>query len=135
MKPHDNESPRRTTYTYSLAGRINAPVGAEGPASPARDADADSEQPGSDGTSAAGSSSDEARLVQIVQRSGGPNVYYYEFPDRPARVKVEHDREKRVIRVIERDGRTAVFREQPVRFLIVEPDPQTGEMSWGKRSR
>jgi hypothetical protein len=130
LDPHDHESPRRAIFTCSAAGRINAPVGAEGPAGPACDASADPDQPRPEGAPAAGSSSDEARLVQIVQRPRGPNVYYYQFPERPARVKVEHDPEKRVIRVIGPEGPPAVFRDQPVRFLVVEPNPQTGEISW-----
>ena len=36
--------------------------------------------------------------------------------------------EKHVFRVAEPDGKTAVFRDEPVRFLVVARDPQTGEM-------
>jgi hypothetical protein len=40
----------------------------------------------------------------------------------------EHDKEKHVFRLSDAHGNTACFRDRPARYLIVEPDPQTGGM-------
>jgi hypothetical protein len=51
--------------------------------------------------------------------------YTYQVPERPAaraRVEVEHNREKRVFIVTDPGGKPAYFRDQPARFLVVEPD-------------
>jgi hypothetical protein len=42
--------------------------------------------------------------------------------------KVDHDREKKLFQITGPDGKTEYFRDSPVRFLVVEPDPGTGEM-------
>jgi hypothetical protein len=39
----------------------------------------------------------------------------------------DHDRDKRLFRVTEPDGTTVDFHDRAVRFLVVEPDPETGE--------
>src|SRR5262245_23994754 len=39
----------------------------------------------------------------------------------------EHDREKGIVRITWPDGEVEVFRDKPVRYLVVEPDPETGE--------
>src|SRR5262245_39851492 len=41
--------------------------------------------------------------------------------------RTEHDREQGIFRLTGPDGQTECFRSQPARFLVVEPDPQTGE--------
>jgi hypothetical protein len=69
---------------------------------------------------------DEPRMVRIVEY-GDEARYVYEFPERSSRVNVEHDLAKRVFRIMESNGRTAVFRDEPVRFLVVARSPQTGE--------
>ena len=47
----------------------------------------------------------------------------------------EHDEAKRVFRVTEPDGKVIEFHDRAQRFLVVAPDPQTGELSpvpsWG----
>jgi hypothetical protein len=47
----------------------------------------------------------------------------------------EHDEAKRVFRVTEPDGKVIQFHDRAQRFLVVAPDPQTGELapviSWG----
>src|SRR5262245_55428366 len=45
-----------------------------------------------------------------------------------ARFQFEHDREKGIVRIRWPDGEVEVFRDKPVRYLVVEPDPATGEM-------
>jgi hypothetical protein len=42
--------------------------------------------------------------------------------------RIEHDRKKKLYRFTDQDGKTDVFRDEPVRFLIVEPDRETGEL-------
>src|SRR5262249_23179249 len=44
------------------------------------------------------------------------------------KVAVEHDLEKRVYRLTGPDGKTEVFRDDVRRFLVVEPDRETGRM-------
>ena len=68
----------------------------------------------------------EARLVSVTETGGGTR-YVYAFPERPPRVNVEHDREKRVFRVAQPDGTTDVFRDEPIRFLVATRNPQTSE--------
>ena len=46
----------------------------------------------------------------------------------PAPFDWEHDREKGIFRITWPDGQVEVFRDKPVRHLVVEPDAQTGEM-------
>jgi hypothetical protein len=46
----------------------------------------------------------------------------------PPRYSFEHDRENGVYRVKWSDGEVEVFRDKPVRHLVVEPDRQTGEL-------
>jgi hypothetical protein len=40
----------------------------------------------------------------------------------------EHDKEKRVFRLTDAQGNTECFRDKATRYLIVEPDPETGGM-------
>jgi hypothetical protein len=42
--------------------------------------------------------------------------------------RMEHDREKRLYRITDHDGKTELFRDEPVRFLVVEPDRETGDL-------
>ena len=50
--------------------------------------------------------------------SEGPEDSEYTF---------EHDKEKGVFRLRWSDGEVEVFRDKPVRHLVLEPDPETGE--------
>jgi hypothetical protein len=40
----------------------------------------------------------------------------------------EHDAEKGIFRLTWANGEVEVFRDRPVRYLVVEPDPRTGQM-------
>jgi hypothetical protein len=40
----------------------------------------------------------------------------------------ERDEKKRVFRITAPDGQTTEFHDRAVRFLVVEPDPTTGEL-------
>jgi hypothetical protein len=52
---------------------------------------------------------------------------YLVEPDTPALV-FEHDKRNRLFILTWPDGRTETFRDNPAGHLLVEPDPQTGEM-------
>jgi hypothetical protein len=62
-------------------------------------------------------------------RSDEPNtvITTYRYRCVGPKVAVEHDREKRVFRLTA-DGKTEVFRDNATRYLVVEPDPVTGEI-------
>ena len=45
------------------------------------------------------------------------------------RLRLDHDEGNGIFLVTEPDGETAVFRDQPVQFLVVEPDPESGAMT------
>jgi YD repeat-containing protein len=93
--------PRVTTYTYDASGRMLA-MSAPDPRS------VEGRQP--------------FHLVQAGEagwlRPGEENP--------PPRI--EHDREKKLYRITDQDGKTEVFRDEPVRFLVVEPNRETGEL-------
>jgi hypothetical protein len=42
--------------------------------------------------------------------------------------RIDHDRDKKLYRIIDHDGESDLFRGEPLRFLIVEPDRETGEL-------
>ena len=71
--------------------------------------------------------SDQARLVSI-HTNDRITTYVYSFPERSPRFQVEHDRKRRQIRIVETDGATRVFRARPTRYLVVVPNPLTGEI-------
>jgi hypothetical protein len=58
----------------------------------------------------------------------GKNVTItYSVPFGPT-ATCDHDRDKRLFRLTEPDGKTTEFHDRAVRCLVVEPDPETGEM-------
>ena len=74
----------------------------------------------------------EARLSQVrhVTRDDGTAETWYKYlvePDTPS-FTFEHDKQKRLFVLTWSDGRTETFRDNPARLLMVEPDPETGEM-------
>jgi hypothetical protein len=70
---------------------------------------------------------EEAQLVSVSEHDGTTRDTYA-FPERAPRLNVEHDPEKRLFRVAQSDGTTAFFRDEPVRFLVVARNPQTGDV-------
>jgi hypothetical protein len=58
----------------------------------------------------------------------GPAVSSYPVPPKTALFDLDHDRDKGIFRLKWPDGETEVFRDKPTRYLVLEPDPQTGEM-------
>ena len=65
-----------------------------------------------------------------VTRADGPVETWYEYTiePRPQAFTFEHDRQKRLFIIRWPDGNTECFRDNPARQLLVEPDPETGEM-------
>ena len=55
-------------------------------------------------------------------------VYSYEVEPRARSFAFEHDQQKRLFTLTGQDGKTEHFRDNPVKYLMVEPDPETGEM-------
>jgi hypothetical protein len=51
-----------------------------------------------------------------------------ETEPRPPAFRAEHDQEKRVFRITGPDGQTTEFHDRAVRFLVVEPYPETGQV-------
>jgi hypothetical protein len=92
------------------------------------------DEPHSPALAAARQLSDD-QLVQILKERGfsahpyrttlGVTTYTYDAA--PPTHRIEHDAEQRLFRITGPDGKTAAFRADPVRFLIAEADPQTGQ--------
>jgi hypothetical protein len=79
--------------------------------------------------------SDVPRLVSVRESDDGRCVTFtYEVPQRPPPARVEHDPERRVFVVEEPGGKVAQFRDESVRFLVVETDAETGERGCPDRS-
>ena len=82
---------------------------------------------------AADSSRDsESRLSEVrdVTKDDGSVETRYEYfvePQTPP-FTFEHDKQKRLFILTWPDGKTERFRDNPARQLMVEPDPETGEM-------
>jgi len=49
-------------------------------------------------------------------------------PETPPPYTFDHDREKGVFRLKWFDGEVEVFRDKPTRYLVVEPDRETGQL-------
>ena len=58
----------------------------------------------------------------------GVVTYTYEVREAPGQFSFDHDRAKGLYVVTQPDGTTELFRDNAVRYLVVEPDPQTGEL-------
>jgi hypothetical protein len=55
-------------------------------------------------------------------------VITYPCPTPASRDRVEHDAKTRPLRLTRPDGTAIAFRDQPMRFLVVEPDPRSGKL-------
>jgi hypothetical protein len=71
---------------------------------------------------------DEPRPISVADVTYRATTFVYEAPPR-TQVQVTHDRRKKLFRVTDPRGATAVFQDQPVRFLVVQPDSRTGNMA------
>ncbi len=73
------------------------------------------------------------RLTVIPARSEHDPPPMPQLPEPPPKHRAplftcEHDPEKGIFRIRWSDGDVEVFRDKPVRYLVVEPDDQTGEL-------
>ena len=67
--------------------------------------------------------------VDPGKNTGPPPPFDLETPPRtPPPYTFEHEREKGVFRLKWSDGEVEVFRDKPTRYLVVEPDRETGEL-------
>jgi hypothetical protein len=55
-------------------------------------------------------------------------VYSYELRRQPQFSTYEHDEQRRLFTLTGPGGKSEHFRDQPARYLMVEPDPETGAM-------
>ena len=67
-----------------------------------------------------------------LEPQSGPLITTYTYsapvPTRPT-YHFEHDQEKGIFRIRRPDGTVEVFRDKPVRHLVVEPDAERGDMT------
>ena len=77
-----------------------------------------------------GGSDAPRRWPDPVRFEATPGVvtYTYEFREAPSHFCFVHDRTKGLFVLAKPDGTTEQFRDNPVAYLVVEPDPQTGEL-------
>jgi hypothetical protein len=59
---------------------------------------------------------------------GAVTTCTYLVDERPPLFRFTHDRAKGVFVVTNRDRTTERFRDNPARHVVVEPDPETGEL-------
>ncbi len=52
----------------------------------------------------------------------------YEYKPEPCRFRIRHNGRKHRLRIAGPDGETMEFEDEPVRFLVVETVPATGEV-------
>jgi hypothetical protein len=74
---------------------------------------------------------DEGRLTEIreVTENGKTvTVYVHRVKESAPSFSFVHDKQKRLFILTWPDGKTERFRDNPARELMVEPDPETGEM-------
>jgi len=71
---------------------------------------------------------DVCEAVRSDGRSTTTYSYSYDVDPRARSFTLEHDKQKRVVRLTDAAGKAAHFRDSPVRYLVLEPDPETGEM-------
>ena len=70
-------------------------------------------------------------MMDDLDGGGTVTTYTYSYPvdpDRPDPPRFEHDPAGQVFRLIMADGEVGTFRDNPTRYLCVEPDPETGAM-------
>jgi hypothetical protein len=75
---------------------------------------------------------DEPELLEtreVIGEDGLTKTFYtWSFGPRTPPYTFEHDTQKGLFQLTWPDGQTERFRERPVRYLQVEPDPDTGAM-------
>ena len=54
-------------------------------------------------------------------------VLTYQYEPEPCRFRIRHNKRRHLFRITGPDGETNEFDDRPVKLLVVEPDPKTGE--------
>ena len=65
---------------------------------------------------------------KITDPSGVITTYVYSLEQEPTGFSFTHEQAKGLFVLTARDGNVARFRDKPTRFLVVEPDPETGKL-------
>ena len=71
------------------------------------------------------------RLAEVLEDTAAgitTMVYSYEIKPRADAFTFEHDQQKLLFTLTGPDGKTEHFRDNPAKYLMVEPDPETGAM-------
>ena len=71
---------------------------------------------------------DEASRIFSVTDYVTTLTYEAEPPSPAFQFQFSHDKEKRLLVLTWPDGKTEQFRDNPIRQLVVEPDPAPGEL-------
>ena len=66
--------------------------------------------------------------VHGLQSNTATTTYTYTIEAQPIAFNFEHDKQKRLFILTGPSGKAEHFRDNPARQLMVEPDPETGEM-------
>ncbi len=69
--------------------------------------------------------------IRSIARDADPGVatYTYSYDPEPPLYEFEHLEENGLFALTGADGQTEYFRDRPTRYLVVEPDPTTGEFA------
>jgi YD repeat-containing protein len=70
----------------------------------------------------------DGRLLEVTKERKGNTVITYSYEGLPDRFKFEHDMKRKLFVLTGDDGKVEHFRDNPTRYLVVEPDGETGEM-------
>jgi hypothetical protein len=65
---------------------------------------------------------------KITDSTGVITTYVCSLQEEPMRFSFTHEQAKGLFVLTAREGNVARFRDKPTRFLVVEPDPETGEL-------
>jgi hypothetical protein len=66
----------------------------------------------------------------FAESTGETTTYSYSYwaPEEPTRFSFTHEQAKGLFVLTTTEGKVERFRDKPTRFLVVDPDPETGEI-------
>jgi hypothetical protein len=98
---------------------------------PPMDKQPNREKPSGADNASGGRAEDGVPRISGIAYDSDPGVttYTYSYDPEPPLYKFEHLEEKRLFAITGSDRRTEYFRDRPVRYLVVEPDRETGEFA------
>jgi hypothetical protein len=91
---------------------------------------ADAQMPAPDDNRITYTYDSDNRLIMTSERGTFVRITTYDGPaeSRAEQFQFERDTQKRLFVLTGPDGKTERFRDNPTRYLVVEPDPETGAM-------